>query len=341
MKPEHTAALSDLEFALLNRFQRDFPLVPRPFAALAEKLKTDETSVIDSLRRLQDRGLVSRVGAVFQPHSIGTSALAALAVPEGRLDEVAEIVNRFTEINHNYEREHRFNLWFVVTAPSSKHLEAALKELEDACQCGPVLFLPMLQQYHIDLGFDLSGSDSHITQARPNGNAPRPPTITLNAAEQAFVAALQSGLPLAERPFALLGLPEMDAIEAIGRWLDEGVIKRFGVIVRHHELGYTANAMAVWDVPDEVVDEVGRFIATSGRVTLCYRRTRRLPDWPYNLFCMIHGKDRADVSARIAALSEACGLRVYPHAVLFSRRRFKQRGAHYAPAAVTTEASHG
>lgn len=342
MKPDPTVALSDLEFALLNRFQRDFPLVLRPFAELAEKLDSDEATVIDSLRRLQQRGLVSRVGAVFQPHAIGTSALAALAVPEDRLEEVAALVNAFPEINHNYEREHRFNLWFVVTAPSPAHLQAVLHEIETTCRCGPVLFLPMCQQYHIDLGFDLSGAVRHAAQARPLTGIPRPAAISLNEAEQSFVAALQDGLPLVERPFALLGLPELEAIDAIARWHDEGVVKRFGVIVRHHELGYTANAMAVWDVPDELVDEVGKAIATSGRVTLCYRRTRQLPDWRYNLFCMIHGKDRDDVASRVAALSDACGLHAYPHAVLFSRRRFKQCGARYAPTSATiAEAFHG
>ncbi|GAB3553779.1 Lrp/AsnC family transcriptional regulator [Noviherbaspirillum agri] len=354
MKSDPTAPLSDLEFSLINRFQRDFPLVSRPFAALAQKLKTDEAAVIDSLRRLTERGLVSRVGAVFQPHSIGTSTLAALSVPQERLEEVAGIVSRYTEINHNYEREHRYNLWFVVTAPSPEHLATAVRDIETACQCGPVLFLPMCQQYHIDLGFDLSGNGNHVMPARTNADVPRSPTISLSAADQQFVSALQEGLPLVERPFAQLGRPEAEAIDTIGNWVDDGVIKRFGIVVRHLELGYTANAMAVWDVPDDVVDEVGRSIAATGRVTLCYRRIRQLPDWPYNLFCMIHGKDRDDVTSRIEALSKSCGLGAYPHAVLFSRRRFKQRGAHYATAAAnhaatnavsndatTPEASHG
>ncbi len=326
--------LSDLEFALLNCFQRDFPLLARPFATLAAKLGTDETTVIENLRRLQHDGVVSRVGAVFQPHAIGASALAALAVPEARLEEVARQINAFPEVNHNYEREHRFNLWFVVTAPSPTHLHSVLHDIEASCQCGPVLILPMSEQYHIDLGFDLSAS--HAAPVRPGTSILRTPTVSLSATEQAFVAALQDGLPLVERPFACLGLPEAQAISTIGHWLDEGVIKRFGVIVRHHELGYTANAMAVWDVPDDVVSEVGKRIAASGRVTLCYRRPRRLPDWPFNLFCMIHGKDRSDVDARVATLSEACQLASYPNDVLFSRRRFKQRGAHYA-----LKAAHG
>lgn len=335
-KPDPTAALSDLEFALLNRFQRDFPLQLRPFASLADKLGSDETTVIERLRSLQQRGAVSRVGAVFAPHAIGTSALAALSVPKAHLEDVARHVSGFPEVNHNYEREHRYNLWFVVTAASSAQLQAVLHDIEEACNCGPVLVLPMLAQYHIDLGFDLAADKHPAARCHPVAHVPRLAPISLEPVEQAFVAALQGGLPIVERPFACLGVPELQAIDTISRWIDEGVIKRFGVVVRHHELGYTANAMAVWDVPDEVVDEVGKRIAANGGVTLCYRRLRHLPDWRYNLFCMVHGKDRDDVAARVAALSQACGLKPYPHEVLFSRRRFKQCGAHYAK-----EAAHG
>lgn len=329
MKP-HPTALSEHEFALLNSFQRDFPLLPRPFANLASKLNTTEAEVIDSLRRLQQAGVISRVGAVFQPHAIGDSALAALSVPQERLEEVAALVNDFVEVNHNYQREHRFNLWFVVTAPSQARLQEVMQEIETTCQCGPVLVLPMLEQYHIDLGFDLA-VPTHAP-ARTLASTSRPATLQLSAKELSLVAALQDGLPLVARPFAGLGMPEAEAIDTIGCWLDDGVIKRFGVIVRHHELGYTANAMAVWNVPDELVDAVGERIAATGRVTLCYRRSRQLPDWPYNLFCMIHGKDRDDVAARLAKLSDICELSAHPHDVLFSCRRFKQRGAHYAPA---------
>lgn len=334
MKPDPTATLSELEFALLNRFQRDFPLQLRPFVSLAEKLGSDETTVIDTLRKLQQRGAVSRVGPVFQPYAIGVSALAALAVPEVRLEDVARRISSFPEVNHNYEREHRFNLWFVVTASSSAHLAMVLHDIEEACNCGRILFLPMREQYHIDLGFDMAAAGA-AAPAQPATCAMRAPA-RLGADERTLVAALQGGLPLIERPFACLGVPEFQAIDTIARWHVEGVIKRFGVIVRHHELGYTANAMSVWDVPDDAVSEVGQRLAASGQVTLCYRRERQLPEWGYNLFCMIHGKDRGDVDARVAALSESCGLSAYPHEVLFSRRRFKQCGAHYA-----REAAHG
>lgn len=330
------SGLTSGEFKLLNSFQRGFPLVQRPYAAIAAELSMTESAVIETLQRLQAAGTVSRVGAVFRPNAIGASALAALAVPPERLPEVAQYVSAFSEINHNYEREHRYNLWFVATAPSEKRLRAALAEIEEICECGPVLVLPMLQDYHIDLGFDLNADAARTVMC--TRELPRVSAITLNVEEQILVAALQGGLPLVERPFACLGLDEADALAKIAYWLDQGVIKRFGVVVRHHELGYTANAMTVWDVPDAGVDEVGRRIAASGRVTLCYQRPRQLPDWRYNLFCMIHGKDRVDVEAQVDALATACGLDAYPHSVLFSCRRFKQRGAHYA---ALPEVTHG
>lgn len=334
------STLVDLEFKLLNSYQRNFPLLPRPFAAMADELGTDEETILQTLQRLQQAGLISRTGPVFRPNAIGVSTLAALAVPPDRIDQVAAYVNTHAEINHNYEREHRFNLWFVATAASSARLHAVLRDIEDACECGPVLELPMIEDYHIDLGFDLSPCASNRVEyaatlsALPEACGAPAAAANLNPLERTLVSALQNGLPYVAQPFSCLGLPETEAIGVIAHWLDTGVIKRFGVIVRHHELGFTANGMAVWDIPDADVREAGRRIAASGRVTLCYRRPRQLPDWPYNLFCMIHGKDRNDVTARIAALNEVCGLAAYPHDVLFSLRRFKQRGAHYAPEVV-------
>jgi DNA-binding Lrp family transcriptional regulator len=155
----------------------------------------------------------------------------------------------------------------------------------------------------------------------------------LSDADRRLIAAVQDGLPLVPRPFAAigdaLGLAEDQVIAALARLLEDGVIKRLGIIVHHHELGYRANAMVVWDVPDAQASKVGRLLATRPFVTLCYRRPRRLPDWPYNLFCMIHGRDRLAVEGQIEQASAAAGLADVPRAVLFSRRRFKQRGARY------------
>ncbi len=161
--------------------------------------------------------------------------------------------------------------------------------------------------------------------------------MELSPTDRRLLAALEDGLPLVARPYAAIaarvGLAEVEVIERLQGLLDAGVIKRLGLVVRHHEIGYRANAMSVWDVPDEAVDRVGQALAAAPDVTLCYRRPRRLPTWPYNLFAMVHGRERPAVLERIGQLRGEYGLADVPHAVLFSTRRFKQRGARYFAAA--------
>jgi DNA-binding Lrp family transcriptional regulator len=318
-----------LDFQLLNDFQRDFPLCPAPFAELASRLGVGEKVVLGRLENLRREGKISRVGAVFAPKRIGASTLAAMAVPPEKLEAVAATVNRFPEVNHNSEREHRYNLWFVVTAASEGRLQASLGAIEQAAGY-PLLTLPLLEEFHIDLGFCLNGGKQKCVATAQ----PVQPVALMDEAERRLVSVLQEGLPLFIRPFALIaeriGASEIDVLGRIKRWLEEGAIKRFGVVVRHHELGYRANAMLVHDIPDERVSEIGRALAEEPAVTLCYRRPRRLPDWPYNLFCMIHGRERSEVEATIAELRQRHGLASCAHETLFSLTRFKQNGARYA-----------
>lgn len=146
--------LDALDRRLLDDFQSGIPLAPRPFALMAEQLGVAEAEVIARLQRLTEAGAISRVGPVFRPRQVGASTLAAMAVPPERLAEVATLVNGFPEVNHNYEREHDFNLWFVLTAPDQTRLEQVLDEIGRRAGL-PVLDLPMLAEYHIDLGFPL------------------------------------------------------------------------------------------------------------------------------------------------------------------------------------------
>jgi DNA-binding Lrp family transcriptional regulator len=296
---------------------------------LAARLGVGEKAVLGGLEKLRREGKISRVGAVFAPKRIGASTLAAMAVPPDRLDAVAAAVNRFPEVNHNYEREHRFNLWFVVTAGSEGRLQATLSAIEKAAGL-PLLSLPLLEEFHIDLGFPLAGERTRpVAAARPVV-----PAQPIDESERRLVSVLQEGLPLFIRPFQLIaeriGASEGDVLGRIGRWLEEGAIKRFGVVVRHRELGYTANAMLVHDIPDARVSEMGRALALEPDVTLCYRRPRVGAEWPYNLFCMIHGRERAEVEATIAGLRARHGLAGCGHDILFSLNRFKQTGARYA-----------
>ncbi len=160
-----------------------------------------------------------------------------------------------------------------------------------------------------------------------------PVSTEASTQDMALIKLIQGGLPLQPHPYREIGrqlnISEQEVIDNIARLQTKGIIKRFGVVVRHRELGFRFNAMVVWNIPDEQIAELGHCIGKYSFVTLCYQRPRRLPQWPYNLFSMIHGRDRDEVVANVATLVEQCGLQDIEHELLFSNRRFKQRGARY------------
>lgn len=338
------------ESRLVGAFQRDFPLEPAPYAVIGRTLGVGESSVLESLARLAGEGVVSRVGGVFRPGSLGASTLVAIAVPPASLAAVARRVSGWPGVNHSYEREHRFNLWLVVHAPDREALAGLVARLgrESGCE---TIALPLEREFHIDLGFDL-GFDIDVDRRADPGQRTRPlrapvpsrlPTPAAHDAQgQAIAAALQSGLPLVSRPYASLArradLPaaggEDDVLAQLSRWLDDGTLRRLGVIVRHRPLGYRANAMAVWDVPDDELEGAGTRLACEAAVNLAYARTRARPAWPYNLYCVVHGRIRAEVDAELDAIGARCRLDRYPHLRLFSRTAFKQCGARILEAAV-------
>ena len=318
--------LDAADFALVNPWQRGFPLDERPFARIAAAARLTEEEVLEKYRRLVAEGVIDRIGPVFRPNAVGASLLAAMAVPRERLEEVARCVSREPGVNHNYEREHRYNLWFVVTGAADSDVQATVSSIERATGL-PVLRLPLLEELHIDLGFDLA---SH---AVPRGACSRQAFPSPSADEQALVRQTVRGLPLVSAPYAEVerqaGLGKGEAVELLRRMLDDGRIRRIGAVIRHRRLGYQANAMVVWDVPDGRASELGRALAHDPAVTLCYRRAPSLPDWPYNLYCMVHGRERAGVVSEIERLSADHGLGGFPRAVLFSTRCFSQRAANY------------
>jgi siroheme decarboxylase len=157
--------------------------------------------------------------------------------------------------------------------------------------------------------------------------------MVLTETDRELIAVIQDGLPLVAHPYAAIGervgLSEAAVIKRLEALQSEGLIKRMGVVVKHRTLGYRANAMVVWDIPDDQVERIGVLLADEVCVTLCYQRPRRLPAWPYNLFCMIHGRERDSVLRRLEQIISYHGLEKIPYAVLFSSRSFKQRGARY------------
>lgn len=160
--------------------------------------------------------------------------------------------------------------------------------------------------------------------------------------QQLLLALLEAGLPHCDRPYQQLaeriGASERVVVNQVRTWQDEGRFRRFGLVIHHRSIGISANVMLVLDIPDAEVAAVAGQLSREPQVTLCYQRPRRLPDWRYNLFCMVHGRERAQVEAKVTAMLARHGLQSVPQQMLFSLRAFKQRGARYGRASQTSTA---
>lgn len=319
-----TDGTDTLRFRLLDEHQRDFPLVERPFAQIADALETTEARVLGTLAALVADGAIARVGATVRPNTAGVSTLAAMALPEGEIDGAAVCLSALRGINHSYLREDAWNLWFVATAPDEPALAGMLDHV--ARTTGRrVLDLRLVRQFHIDLGFSLSG------RATKSVRATSPDISLLQSHDRPLLQALSEGLALVERPYAELGhrlgrsAPEV--MRRIGELTAAGIISRLGVIVRHRKLGWAANAMVVWDVPEASVEAIGHKLAHLPGVSLCYQR-RAYPDvWPYRLYIMVHARTRSEAQGEIALAAALPELEGVPRKCLFSTHCFKQSGA--------------
>jgi len=153
--------LTELQQSIINRYQKGFPLCSQPYKEMAEQLNSSEQDVLSAMVALDEAGILSRIGPVFNHKKAGASTLAALAVPEDSLDEIANIVNQFEQVNHNYAREHSYNLWFVVTASDDMALKQVITDIEQLTGY-QVLVLPMEASYHIDLAFNINFSQQQL-----------------------------------------------------------------------------------------------------------------------------------------------------------------------------------
>lgn len=328
----HSRIQDPLQKALLEDWQRDFPLVSRPFAEIGRRIGADETAVIEALVALRTSGAISRVGGVVRPNTLGASTLAAIAAPDLEIAEVAENLAAEPGVNHVYLRENAVNLWFVVTGPDRDYVDGVIKRLEK--QTGMhVLDLRLEKAYHIDLGFALNGEGSG---KRHHAAKQNPPTeFAPEPGDRELVQTLTDGLPLVHAPFedvaARLSCEESDILARLNELVAGTIIPRIGVIVRHRALGWRSNAMVVWDVPPEHVDAVGAKLANVQGINLCYRRTRYVREWPFNLYCMIHARSRDEALAILERASANTGLDGLPRRILFSLNCFKQTGALVAP----------
>jgi len=313
-----------IDLRLLDDWQRDFPLDPRPFAVIGDAVGCSEAEAIRRICALSETGRITRVGATCAPNTVSASTLAALSVPDDRQEEVAETVGRQPGVNHSYLREDRWNLWFVATGPDRDHVNDVLASIRRETGL-TVLDLPLVRPFNVDLGFRLRGKPQRPPVARPVDMS------RLRQGDRRILQALTTGMPLCETPFAeigaALGRGEQDILERVTNLQAAGIISRLGVIVRHRALGWRSNAMVVWDISSERIDRAGPVLAAHPGVTLCYERSPVAGSWPYRLYCMIHAQSRRDALDTLSEASRLPELEGVSFKTLFSNRCFKQTGA--------------
>ena len=320
--------MDELGRRFLNRYQGGFPLVEHPYTAVAAEMGIERDELLELIKGLVDEGLLSRFGPLFDASSMGGSiTLAAMSVPEENYEEVTALVNAMPEIAHNYQREHALNMWFVLATETPEALQQALERIAQDSGL-PVYNFPKLQTFYLGLWLRLDADGGVSTEPVP-GPLKRGGMI-IDDLDRSIVQYTQAGLPLQAEPWDEIakncGCDAPTVLQRMQRMLDRGVIRRIGAVPNHYRLGLTANGMSVWDVDDGRLAEMGARVGRLDFVSHCYERPRHLPQWPYNLFAMIHGHDRDEVMQKKQEVAELLGGSCRRHEVLFSTRILKKTG---------------
>ncbi len=328
--------LTDVDRELLNAVQWDFPLDPRPYAVLADRLALTEPEVRARVRQVKDAGVLRQLSAIFDTRALGyTSALVAAKVDPDRVDESATALNAHPGISHNYKRNHAYNLWYTVAVPPGDDFDEHLDLLHAASGATVTRKLPTLKLYKIGVKLDMTGQTAADAKAevlehekperRPDMVAP-----VLSDVEVATIRVVQEDLPLEECPFdaygAQIGISGDEVLELLRSFKERKLMRRFAAVMNHRSAGFKANAMGVWAVDERRLDEIGPRMAAFAAVSHCYRRPT-YDDWPYTVFTMIHGRSARDCEATIEAIRDECGVEEY--ALLWSIKEYKKVRVRY------------
>jgi DNA-binding Lrp family transcriptional regulator len=323
--------MDDGDRRLLNVIQADFPLASRPFQILGAPLELLEGEVIGRIAFLKRQRIIRQISAIFDTRSLGyRSSLVAMRVPPDRVEVAAAAVNAHPGVSHNYERNHGFNLWFTLAVPSTSDLEWTVQHLHAVAGADSTRILPTLRLFKIGVQLDMEGrSGTEREKSREAGYSdsrrPAAGRDGLRPIDIAAIRELQEDIALVPEPYrpmaGRIGLTEQALFDVANRLTAQGYLRRMAAVLHHREAGFRANAMGVWVVPPERTDEVGKIMASFRGVSHCYLRPT-YPDWPYNIFTMVHGQNAKDCQRLLNAISEATGIREY--ALLFSTKEHKK-----------------
>lgn len=324
-------SLDNLDKEILNEIQWTFPLIPKPFDDIAKKFGTSSEIIKARLINLKKIGVLRQLSAIFDTRRLGyKSSLVAMEIESDKLEYVANQINRHPGVSHNYERDHQFNLWFTLAVPPGSDLKTEVDKFLVLKGIKKVRMLPTIQLFKIGVKLDMIDEKKHDVAPTEEKKEIKNVKFTPTEQDKEFIRELQKDMEIIDRPFlnsaTKLGLTEDELFEKMKYYESIGVMRRFAAILRHREVGFTANGMIVWNVSDDKISEVGSKLGAFPQVSHCYQRPT-YPDWPYSVFSMIHCKSEEEAEEMAKTIQNQINIDDYK--ILFSTREFKKTRVEY------------
>ena len=312
------------ENRLLGMLQSGFPLSREPYQDIGIKLGIPGDEVLRGIIDLKKKGIVRQISPVLDARRLGfQSTLVAMKVDGPNIENAESYLGAHPGISHGYEREHEFNIWVTLSVPPGTDLQAEVSGISARCRAVDVIALPATRVFK--LRTDFSRTEDLSAEEYVSNCHGLPGRARLGQADREIINGLQHDLALSNDPFAPLahnlGMDVDNMLARSRSLLRRGVIRRYGASINHRNAGYRANAMTCWDAPAGKVVKLGRLLASKRQVSHCYERATMAP-WHYNLFAMLHSRDRTSCLQAIEKMAAETGLRDY--IVLFSVKEFKK-----------------
>ncbi len=326
----HGAAipLDDVDRRLLNLMQGSFPIVPLPYAHVAERAGLAEAEVLAKVRHLLEARIVRQVTPIFDTRALGySSMLVAAKVDPEHPHRAAQVINAHPGVSHNYLRNHDFNLWFTIaTEPDSElGLDGTLEVLAREAGAESVRQLPTLKLFKIRMDLEMEGDTEALAKAAEVADPVELEPQPYDEFDIAVIRALQGDMPVIPEPYAPaaaeLGIGQQRLLDHLAGMRERGLLRRVAAILYHRRAGFSANGMGVWKVPDEQILDVGRRMAAVRGISHCYQRPT-YEDWPYSVFTMAHGRSKEECDAILDSIAEMTGIE--GRATLYSSTEFKK-----------------
>ena len=330
--------MNSADRSILNLIQGAFPVDPRPYKKIGAETGMSEHEAFQRIQDLKEKKIIRRIGGIFDSRNLGyVSTLCAAKVPQEKIPILAEIMQGMTEITHNYLRNHHYNMWFTIIASSYERMEQILNQIKTVLGSDEVYSLPALKMFKIEVRLPLleekgkgKTTEEAVAKGEPRRKSETSYGYVFNEDDKALIRKLQDNLPQSLTPYSELSkeldIEEEEVLARIRDFLQRGILRRLVAILYHQKAGFTSNVMGAWCVSEEAVNEVGVRMARFNEVSHCYQRPS-FPDFPYNLFTMIHCQSDQECKDIIARMSKENQIKDYT--LLFSQAELKKSSMKY------------